>query len=247
MTNPNIFASENLFASKKPANIKEAIDISLKGSKSAKEFVNSDAVKNSAKRNIDLYNRINKTNIIPKDYQAQPGLTSKFVDNFDDYINTNSPTGNTSNIGGLYDKVNNQVVLNKTSVSEPISFHENLHALGYGDRPYNQMKNKYIFDQKKIQGLSETSKNYYIKGNEPSVHYAQLGKTWGVNPGDPYPGRQTVENMIGQNGLSGAPVYTKLDTNRDYRRFWDAISGKYFSIAPISIIGTQLNNKDKNK
>lgn len=241
---PKIYAFENI-ESKTPTNIKEAIQISLKGSRSAKDFVNSDAVKNSAKRNAEIYNRINKTNIPSSDYTSKASLSSKFVDNFDDYVNTNSPTGNTSTIGGLYDEASNQLVFNKNSITEPVAFHENLHALGYGNKPYNQMKNKYIFDNEKTKKLSEQAKDYYIKGEEPAVHYATLGNKWGVSPGDSYPGRKIVENMILDKGLSGSTVYTKLNTNRDYRRFWDAISGKYFSITPIPFIGAQVKTKDK--
>ena len=42
--------------------------------------------------------------------------------------------------------------------------------------------------------------------------------------------------------MYGSPIFSKLNTPRDYKRVWDAMTGKYFIIP--AAIGTQYNENE---
>ena len=158
----------------------------LKGSSEARNFINSDAVITTMEKNNLLADRIGIQNN-PNPYKQKPGLQSKFVENFNDKIGkTNSP-GATENIGALFDPNNNEMLFRK-SVTPSVSFHENLHSYGYGKKPIQDFKAKYLFDPEKIKSLNDVSKNYYLSGNEAAVQFSQLGHDYGLTPGQKFPG-----------------------------------------------------------
>lgn len=58
---------------------------------------------------------------------------------------------------------------------------------------------------------------------------------------DIYDRAKELEKRNGAVTLDGPPSYTKLNTNRDYKRFWNAITGRYFKS------GGSIKIKKKNK
>jgi hypothetical protein len=199
--------------------IKEAIENVMKGSKQAGEFINSEAVNNSLVRNNALAERIGIVSS-EKPYKTPPMLSTKFVDNFQDFINTNSPTGNVENIGALYSGRDNTIYFKKT-VTPLVSFHENLHAYGFGKRPIQEFKAKYLFDPDKVKNMTKAQKEYYLGGTEAAVHYAQLGKNYGLSPGQKFPGQEVMDKMFSSTegpGIYGSAFYSKLNKPRDYKR-----------------------------
>ena len=210
----------------------------LKGSLEARNFINSDAVTSTLEKNNLLANRLGIQNN-PNIYKQKPYLQSRLVENFDDKVGkTNIPTGNTNSIGALFDPNNNEMLF-KISVTPSVSYHETLHSYGYGKKQIQDFKAKYLFDSEKIKKLDDLSKNYYLSGNEAAVQFSQLGRDYGLKPGQKFPGWRAMEDMIDQPGpgLAGSPYYAKLSTPRDYKRVWDAMTGKYF-VVPTAVATT---------
>lgn len=108
------------------------------------------------------------------------------------------------------------------------SFHENLHALGYGQNPDNEFFIKFIADPEKTKRMSQKSKDYFLSTFEAPVHSVQLGRNWGLSYGQNYPGDDIFLELKSKHGIGGAPYYFKLNNHTDYRRFWNAITGTYF-------------------
>ena len=78
--------------------------------------------------------------------------------------------------------------------------------------------------------MSQRNKDYYLSSEELPVHTAELGKRWGVKPGQPYPGDKTFDEMLYNNGISGSAYYLKYDTPKDKRRFWRTLNGTMFGL-----------------
>lgn len=110
--------------------MRDAILNVQKGTIDANKFIGSDVVKETTLHNARLADRLGITNN-PNPYKQRPGLSSRFVENFDEYAgktNFNGTTNmNTKNIGALYSPKDNMMMFKK-SVTPSISFHENLHA-----------------------------------------------------------------------------------------------------------------------
>ena len=130
------------------------------------------------------------------------------------------------------------------SITKHSAFHETLHHGAYGN--YDGI----IYDLKAEKLFPNNS--YLQAGHEAAANTAEVGRDMGLALGQKYPGRQVFRDML--DNLLAKPYYkdfvikdAKLDTNRDYKRFWDALTGKYFTTAGATATGLTLTNNDKMK
>ena len=64
-----------------------------------------------------------------------------------------------------------------------------------------------------------------------------MGKRAGLKIGQSYPGIDKFKEMLQNTNFGEKTEFAnmlKLDTPRDYKRVWDAMTGKYF-VAPIAL------------
>ena len=124
------------------------------------------------------------------------------------------------------------------------AFHETLHHGRYGNF------DGIIYDIKAEKIYPNNS--YLMAGHEAAANTAEVGRDMGLALGQKYPGRQVFKGML--DNLLAKGHYkdfvikdAKLDTNRDYKRLWDALTGKYFTTAGAAATGLNLTNNDKMK
>lgn len=78
----------------------------------------------------------------------------------------------------------------------------------------------------------------------------ELGKRLGLKPGQEYPGRKALEQMLKEFSESGnehshMPSYLNM---RHPKRVWDALTGRYFiypTAVGTTLIGGANNDNDK--
>jgi len=223
-------------------NPRQALESFMEGSQAAKSFIGSQTISDQIKHNKLLANRLGKLNS-PLPFKQEPFLGIKFVSDFKGYSNNNAGVA-PENISALFDPNMNQVVF-KNTVEPPTAFHEVLHSFKYGDRPMQDLKAKYLIDKTKLQHLSPELQKYYSSGSEAAVHAAEYGFAQGLVPGAKYPGYQAVKEMLNTFGgpAKGGLRFAKQETPRDYKRVWDAMTGKYFTVPATALTGKQLLDK----
>ena len=123
------------------------------------------------------------------------------------------------------------------------AFHETLHHARYGNF------DGIIYDLKAEKLFPNNS--YLMAGHEAAANTAEVGRDMGLAIGQKYPGMKVFKEMISK---LPKPYYkdvvinsAKLDTPRDYKRFWDALTGKYFTTAGSIVTGVNLTNTNKKK
>lgn len=134
--------------------------------------------------------------------------------------------------------------------------HEYLHNARYGDTAIEQLKaSKLLKSREELLRLANESKssNLLVKDFGEGLHYLEtagetstnmrdIAKLLNVNTGDKYPGWQGVKNILDSyKGDEKRFVFDalKLDTKRDYKRVWDAMTGKYLA-APAAVSATAI-------
>ena len=128
------------------------------------------------------------------------------------------------------------------SIIENSAFHEALHHGGYGRFDGN------LYDLK-AEKLFGFNSDYLMIGDEAMVNSLELGKAMGLKVGQRYPGLKTFKAMVDE--FKSTPKFYKknvldaavLNTPRDYKRLWDALTGQY-AIIPAIGVGT-LNTLNK--
>ena len=112
----------------------------------ARKLANSETLLNSAKRTANQYNRFNKIYKNTK-REISPTILNdknpiiKIVDTFESA--GNGPTKNVDNVGGMYNKTDNEILIRRGKVPiskksiDGVGFHEGLHSIGYGEGPQN--------------------------------------------------------------------------------------------------------------
>lgn len=201
----------------------------------SRDFIQSKAVKNSKETNQRIADRLK----LPK--QEEYDLIQKPVlyhNNFGQK-NYNYKGVSSDNVGGYYDRTKKTINLRENypnlQSAKAIPFHENLHAQGYGPSAVNEWKIQYLIDKDKVMNMSKRDKDYFLSSEELPVHTATLGKSWGVKPGQSYPGDEAFDEMIYNNSIGGASYYLKYNTPKDKRRFWRTLNGTMFGLSPAII------------
>lgn len=224
----------------------EAENANLEGYNNALRILYNPTVRETANRNSELSKRIGKGKII---YETAPNEWSEF-DNTSDAglyrmmemfpktkvirtdLGENGVTGQfrrTSN--GDVIEIDNSVDNYADAVS--VLTHENLHKGRYGEFPIQMEKAKRLIDINKAHPIAIK----YLLGikGEAATNMNDVRTALGLDFGQKYPGWQSVRNMISQFSSSSHPKAfitksLKQDTPRDYKRIWDALTGKWFML-----------------
>lgn len=237
-----------------------------KGTKEAIDFLESDV-----KKETDLYNKRLAKRLGYEHFTPYPnGAERARVKVTPDYETITYPNGEFA--GRVYldpNPSNDMLQYNKHYNLHPTAYHETLHRGYYGmadkDRMpiggnlFEHVKRKtntrdfYNFKTKKLlvpenEAPDLATHKYLFEEGEAAANTMELGKRLGLQPGQEYPGRQALEQMLKEFSESGNEhaFITKYLNMKHPKRVWNALTGKYF-VYPL--IGTTLiggMNYDKN-
>lgn len=228
-----------------------------KGTKEAIEFLESDV-----KKETDLYNKRLAKRLGYNHFTPYPnGADRAKVKVTPDYETITYPNGEFA--GRVYldpNPSNDMLQYNKHYNLHPTAYHETLHRGYYGmadkDRMpiggnlFEHVKRKtntrdfYNFKTKKLlvpenEAPDLATHKYLFEEGEAAANTMELGKRLGLQPGQEYPGRQALEQMLKEFSESGNEhaFITKYLNMKHPKRVWNALTGKYF-VYPL--IGTTL-------
>ncbi len=238
-----------------------------KGTKEAINFLESDV-----KKETDLYNKRLAQRLGYEHFTPYPnGAERARVKVTPDYETITYPNGEFA--GRVYldpNPSNDMLQYNKHYNLHPTAYHETLHRGHYGMVPQDRRmlgatgtehvrrlhdsKDFYNFKTKKLlvpenEAPDLEMYNYLFENGEAAANTMELGKRLGLQPGQEYPGRQALEQMLKEFSESGnehshMPKYLNM---KHPKRVWNALTGKYF-VYPL--IGTTLIggiNYDRNE
>lgn len=228
-----------------------------KGTKEAIDFLESDV-----KKETDLYNKRLAKRLGYEHFTPYPnGAERARVKVTPDYETITYPNGEFA--GRVYldpNPSNDMLQYNKHYNLHPTAYHETLHRGYYGmadkDRMpiggnlFEHVKRKtntrdfYNFKTKKLlvpenEAPDLATHKYLFEEGEAAANTMELGKRLGLQPGQEYPGRQALEQMLKEFSESGNEhaFITKYLNMKHPKRVWNALTGKYF-VYPL--IGTTL-------
>lgn len=228
-----------------------------KGTKEAIDFLESDVKKETELYNKELAKRLGYEHFTPYPNGAERAR----VQVTPDYETITYPNGEfAGRVAFDADPSKDILQYNKHYNLHPTAYHETLHRGYYGmadkDRMpmggnlFEHVKRKtntrdfYNFKTKKLL-VSENEApdletyNYLLIEGETAANTMELGKRLGLQPGQEYPGRQALEQMLKEFSESGNEhaFITKYLNMKHPKRVWNALTGKYF-VYPL--IGTTL-------
>lgn len=239
-----------------------------KGTKEAIDFLESDI-----KKETDLYNKRLAQRLGYDHFTPYPdGADRARVKVTPDYETITYPNGEFA--GRVYldpNPSNDMLQYNKHYNLHPTAYHETLHRGYYGmadkDRMpmggnlFEHIKRKanttdfYDFKTRKLlipenEAPDLETYKYLFEGGEAAANTMELGKRLGLQPGQEYPGRQALEQMLKEFSESGNEhaFITKCLNMKHPKRVWNALTGRYF-IYPTAV-GTALiggMNYDRNE
>lgn len=131
------------------------------------------------------------------------------------------------------------------------AIHENLHKGFYGASPVQMLKASKLIDTKRATKAFPYEPDYLLKSGEAATNTNDVRMAMGIKLGDTYPGytkfKQMLDDFINTNKTKNFVAESfKQDTPRDYKRIWDALTGRYFVIP--SLIGlSQTFNFQNNE
>lgn len=238
-----------------------------KGTKEAIDFLESDV-----KKETDLYNKRLAQRLGYDHFTPYPnGAERARVQVTPDYETITYPNGEfAGRVAFDADPSKDILQYNKHYNLHPTAYHETLHRGYYGmadkDRMpmggnlFEHVKRKtntrdfYNFKTKKLlvpenEAPDLETYNYLLIEGETAANTMELGKRLGLQPGQEYPGRQALEQMLKEFSESGNEhaFITKYLNMKHPKRVWNALTGKYF-VYPL--IGTTLiggMNYDRNE
>lgn len=239
-----------------------------KGTKEAIDFLESDV-----KKETDLYNKRLAKRLGYEHFTPYPnGAERARVKVTPDYETITYPNGEfAGRVAFDADPSKDILQYNKHYNLHPTAYHETLHRGYYGmadkDRMpirgnlFEHVKRKanttdfYDFKTRKLlipenEAPDLETYKYLFEGGEAAANTMELGKRLGLQPGQEYPGRQALEQMLKEFSESGNEhaFITKYLNMKHPKRVWNALTGRYF-IYPTAV-GTALiggMNYDRNE
>ena len=239
-----------------------------KGTKEAIDFLESDV-----KKETDLYNKRLAQRLGYEHFTPYPnGAERARVKVTPDYETITYPNGEfAGRVAFDADPSKDILQYNKHYNLHPTAYHETLHRGYYGmadkDRMpirgnlFEHVKRKanttdfYDFKTRKLlipenEAPDLETYKYLFEGGEAAANTMELGKRLGLQPGQEYPGRQALEQMLKEFSESGNEhaFITKYLNMKHPKRVWNALTGRYF-IYPTAV-GTALiggMNYDRNE
>lgn len=239
-----------------------------RGTKEAIDFLESDIKKETDLYNKKLAQRLGYKHFTPYSKGAERARV-EVVPDYDkiSYPNSGNAGKVTLNSNPAEDILSYNVFYNL----HPTSFHETLHRGLYGMISRDKMpiggnlfehigrktdtRDFYSFKTKKLlvpenEAPDLTTYNYLFEEGEAAANTMELGKRLGLKPGQEYPGRKALEQMLKEFSESGnehshMPSYLNM---RHPKRVWDALTGRYFiypTAVGTTLIGGANNDNDK--
>lgn len=238
------------------------------GTKEAIDFLESDIKKETDLYNKKLAQRLGYKHFTPYSKGAERASV-EVVPDYDkiSYPNSGDAGKVTLNSNPAEDILSYNVFYNL----HPTSFHETLHRGLYGminrdkmpiggnlfehiksksdtDKFYNFKTKKLLVPENEAPDLA--TYEYLFKEGEAAANTMELGKRLGLKPGQEYPGRKALEQMLKEFSESGnehshMPSYLNM---RHPKRVWDALTGRYFiypTAVGTTLIGGTNNDNDK--
>lgn len=238
-----------------------------RGTKEAIDFLESDIKKETDLYNKKLAQRLGYKHFTPYSKGAERARV-EVVPDYDkiSYPNSGNAGKVTLNSNPAEDILSYNVFYNL----HPTSFHETLHRGLYGMISRDKMpiggnlfehigrktdtRDFYSFKTKKLlvpenEAPDLTTYNYLFEEGA-AANTMELGKRLGLKPGQEYPGRKALEQMLKEFSESGnehshMPSYLNM---RHPKRVWDALTGRYFiypTAVGTTLIGGANNDNDK--
>lgn len=239
-----------------------------RGTKEAIDFLESDIKKETDLYNKKLAQRLGYKHFTPYSKGAERASV-EVVPDYDkiSYPNSGDAGKVTLNSNPAEDILSYNVFYNL----HPTSFHETLHRGLYGmisrdkmligDNLFEHIGRKadtrdfYNFKTKKLlvpenEAPDLTAYKYLFKEGEAAANTMELGKRLGLKPGQEYPGRKALEQMLKEFSESGnehsyMPSYLNM---KHPKRVWNALTGRYFiypTAVGTTLIGGTNNDNDK--
>ena len=239
-----------------------------RGTKEAIDFLESDIKKETDLYNKKLAQRLGYRHFTPYSKGAERARV-EVVPDYDkiSYPNSGDAGKVTLNSNPAEDILSYNVFYNL----HPTSFHETLHRGLYGmisrdkmpigDNLFEHIGRKadtrdfYNFKTKKLlvpenEAPDLTAYKYLFKEGEAAANTMELGKRLGLKPGQEYPGRKVLEQMLKEFSESGnehsyMPSYLNM---KHPKRVWNALTGRYFiypTAVGTTLIGGTNNDNDK--
>lgn len=127
-----------------------------------------------------------------------------------------------------------------------IMTHENLHKGRYGEFPIQMKKAEKLIDVNRANSTYSKAANYLLTPGEAATNANDLRVALGLDFGHKYPGWKVTKEIVDMFSRSRHPKAFvmksfKQDTPRDYKRIWDALTGKWFMYPAIGV-GINLMN-----
>lgn len=239
-----------------------------RGTKEAIDFLESDIKKETDLYNKKLAQRLGYKHFTPYSKGAERARV-EVVPDYDkiSYPNSGDAGKVTLNSNPAEDILSYNVFYNL----HPTSFHETLHRGLYGmisrdkmpigDNLFEHIGRKadtrdfYNFKTKKLlvpenEAPDLATYKYLFKEGEAAANTMELGKRLGLKPGQEYPGRKALEQMLKEFSESGnehsyMPSYLNM---KHPKRVWNALTGRYFiypTAVGTTLIGGTNNDNDK--
>ena len=125
--------------------------------------------------------------------------------------------------------------------------HENLHKGRYGEFPIQMKKAEKLIDVNRADKAYPGATEYLLTPGEAATNANDIRTALGLEFGHKYPGWKVTKEIVDIFSNSRHPKAFvmksfKQDTPRDYKRIWDAITGKWFIYPTALGIGMDLMN-----
>ena len=129
--------------------------------------------------------------------------------------------------------------------------HENLHKGSYGESLLQMLKANKLLDINRAKSIQSNVPDYLQVPGELATNLNDVRTALNLNFGQKYPGWNKVRDMVNSFSNSNHPKSfilksLKQDTQRDYKRIWDALTGRYFMI-PLGISFLNYQNYDDSR
>lgn len=238
----------------------EAEKINQEGYNNAIKVLSNPTVVETANRNAALTERLGNHKL---QYETAPGK-------YDEFKNTSAvslyrmleafPTSKVvradlggKGVTGRYRKVNGEDVIElDNSVGDyqealQIMTHENLHKGRYGEFPIQIKKAEKLIDADRANNAYPEAAEYLLTPGEAATNANDIRMALGLKFGQKYPGWKITKEIVDMFSRSKHPKAFvmksfKQDTPRDYKRIWDALTGKWFMYPVVLGVGMDLMN-----
>lgn len=145
------------------------------------------------------------------------------------------------------DKIELDNSIDDYTVAKEILTHENLHKGGYGQTRMQSLRASKLIDAARAAEAFPQAPDYLLKYGEAATNTNDVRTALGLKFGQKYPGWKATKEMIDAFSNSSHPKSFvtksfKQDTPRDYKRIWDALTGKWFMYPTAIGVGMNLMN-----